>query len=215
MVQKDRVFREGRWLYATYQGQTKTLSQWAREKQIPYQQVWQRIYRHHWSVELALTEPLQAQPPRMHGTADMVLRAGCRCKDCKVWMANAKTAKAKKEVFVPSLAPCPEDEGRWFDKGRVRYIKYRNQTLSIPQWAKKLGMVETTLRARLFVLKMPVKKALGVELYKEHTGLQHGTKSGYDYWKCRCELCRQANSEYYREYAARKAKEKAKAAKST
>lgn len=25
----------------------------------------------------------------------------------------------------------------------------------------------------------------------------HGTVQGYGYWKCRCELCRQANRDYY------------------
>lgn len=36
---------------------------------------------------------------------------------------------------------------------------------------------------------------------------QHGSLTGYSHHKCRCELCREANSEYYREYRRRRKEE--------
>lgn len=33
---------------------------------------------------------------------------------------------------------------------------------------------------------------------------RHGTSNGYNNWKCRCRLCKKANSEYYKDYKRRK-----------
>ena len=35
-------------------------------------------------------------------------------------------------------------------------------------------------------------------------GLNHGTRAGYNKYKCRCELCRDAQQKYYRRWADRK-----------
>lgn len=40
--------------------------------------------------------------------------------------------------------------------------------------------------------------------YRDSDLLEHGTLEGYRGYRCRCELCRAANTEYYREYRARK-----------
>lgn len=196
------MYREGRWLYATFEGKTQTLAQWSREKGIAYLQVWSRIYRHGWSLEQALTTPLQDQPPRLHGTADMVRRTGCTCPECNQWRKAARQALKNNEPFIVSKAPHPDDQGRWFDQGRQRFILYRRQRLNIRQWAEKLGFVEITLRKRLLELKMPVKEAFNTRTKPHGQGIVHGTRTGYDYWKCRCEECKRANAAYSREYAA-------------
>ena len=45
------------WL--TFEGQTKTLSEWARIKKLPRLALHARIYTLKWSVEEALTKPLR------------------------------------------------------------------------------------------------------------------------------------------------------------
>jgi hypothetical protein len=42
-------------LYITYNGETKTLSQWCEELNLSYKLVWQRMTRNNWSVEKAFT----------------------------------------------------------------------------------------------------------------------------------------------------------------
>lgn len=42
---------------ATYQGKTQTLGQWAREYNVPYQQVYSRVVTWGWSIEDALKTP--------------------------------------------------------------------------------------------------------------------------------------------------------------
>ena len=43
----------------TFQGRTQTLSQWAREYNLPVMGVWARIQRLGWSIEKALTTPMK------------------------------------------------------------------------------------------------------------------------------------------------------------
>lgn len=45
----------------TYKGETKTLSQWAREQGLPVMGVWSRIQRLGWPLEKALTTPMKTK----------------------------------------------------------------------------------------------------------------------------------------------------------
>ena len=47
--------------YITYNGETKTLTQWAKEKGMRYLQLKRRIDNYNWSIERALTEPLHSK----------------------------------------------------------------------------------------------------------------------------------------------------------
>lgn len=42
----------------TFQGETRTLSEWARKTNLPMKTLWCRIFQRSWSVERALSEPL-------------------------------------------------------------------------------------------------------------------------------------------------------------
>ena len=41
----------------TYNGKTQTMAQWARERQMPYWVLSQRINKYHWDIEKAITTP--------------------------------------------------------------------------------------------------------------------------------------------------------------
>ena len=44
----------------TYNGQTQSLADWARQRDLPYQTLWTRLYRYRWSMKKSLTEPLRS-----------------------------------------------------------------------------------------------------------------------------------------------------------
>lgn len=186
-------------------GEEFELSKWAHDNGMDYVRLWQRIFLLKWPLEQALFAPIESTPARMHGTLDMAMRMGCKCKECKQVLSLANGQKAK---FVQSKAPHPEDEGRWFDKGPERYIKYRGKRLTVTGWAHELGIKPVTLTQRLFELKMPVRDAFNKPVRGYGQGIVHGLKSSYDYHKCRCELCSEANRAYGRELARRKRAEK-------
>lgn len=200
---KDRVFRQGRWLYATVDGRTQKLGDWARESGVDYERIWNRIYRSKWFVKAAIFTPIDTTPARMHGTLDMAIRFKCECDECQTILKKLRSNQAK---FIESKAPHPDDQGRWFDKNMTRYIRYRGKRQTIPEWAEELNMKTITLTQRLFELKMPIKQAFSQPVNSYGGQLIHGKKSTYDYWKCRCIDCSKANAEYTRELYARRKK---------
>jgi hypothetical protein len=48
----------------TFQGKTQTVSQWAREKNIPMKRLWWRLFTEKWSVEKSLTYPFISKSDR-------------------------------------------------------------------------------------------------------------------------------------------------------
>lgn len=57
MLEQSNNLRKNKLL--TYQGETKTVAEWARIKGIRRNTLWLRLYKHKWSVEKALTTPLR------------------------------------------------------------------------------------------------------------------------------------------------------------
>jgi len=56
--------------YITYNGETKTISQWSSITGISQNVILQRLERYKWSVERALTEPLNIKYAHNKGGAD-------------------------------------------------------------------------------------------------------------------------------------------------
>lgn len=44
------------------------------------------------------------------------------------------------------------------------------------------------------------KKELQKERKRKYAGLVHGTRNGYQHYKCRCELCKKANNEHSKKH---------------
>jgi hypothetical protein len=65
---------------------------------------------------------------------------------------------------------------------------------TMTQWAESLGLRPDTLQKRL--QRMSPEKALKPgNLYV----LQHGTRTGYESYKCRCDECKEANNKRHRD----------------
>lgn len=79
---------------------------------------------------------------------------------------------------------------------RNRIVEYKGKRQTVGQWASELGIKFDTLWRRLS--RMPVEKALTPESLMPKW--QHGTKRGYEAYKCRCEVCREAHNARMREY---------------
>jgi hypothetical protein len=82
---------------------------------------------------------------------------------------------------------------------RNRVIKHAGKTRTMSQWAEDLGVKVDTLFRRLE--RMPPAKALKAGKLKEW---KHGTRQGYEYHKCRCDLCKEANNKRARQLRAKR-----------
>lgn len=76
---------------------------------------------------------------------------------------------------------------------RNRRITYAGMTMTLAQWATHLGVPTGTLHKRLE--RMTVEKALSAKTLRPW---KHGTRAGYEGHKCRCAVCRAANTERHR-----------------
>lgn len=71
-------------------------------------------------------------------------------------------------------------------------ITFQGTTLTIGQWATKLGVGYDTLWSRFRRYKMDPAKALTSSSLSA-TGWSHGTRTGYEYG-CRCDDCKAVNT---------------------
>lgn len=49
-------------IYISYQGQSKIIAEWSVIKGIPYDTLYKRLYKQHWTIEKALETPVKASP---------------------------------------------------------------------------------------------------------------------------------------------------------
>ena len=128
--------------------------------------------------------------------------------------------------FLSDMGPCPvgmtleridSDKGyfpencRWADwvvqgnnKRTNIKISHTGQTKTLAQWARSLGLRVDTLHKRL--KRMGPEKALTPEnlVEKNASPLVHGTRVGYEKYRCRCRECRDENARRHREYMKKK-----------
>lgn len=103
-----------------------------------------------------------------HGTTSAYTE-GCRCEKCRTAIANYwKGFREEDRSRMPHGAP--------------RYSK--GCRCSICREAVRVREKERRSAKRAHSQTMPDEK--------------HGTKAGYDYWRCRCDECRRAYAEYRR-----------------
>lgn len=79
------------------------------------------------------------------------------------------------------------------NKRRNRYLTYEGRTMIIEDWAKEIGHRSTVIASRI-ERGFPIEKILSKDRLINVP--KHGTISMYMSRKCRCDLCRKANSEY-------------------
>ena len=100
------------------------------------------------------------------------------------------------------------DNCRWADiktqlrnQRRNRLISYNNETKTITEWAEILGIGQDTLHRRISVYKMPLEKAMTAGRLVQW---KHGTRQGYEKYKCKCDLCKESNNKRHRDRRAKK-----------
>jgi len=82
---------------------------------------------------------------------------------------------------------------------RNHRILFNGKTQTLTQWANELGINPNTLQRRIVKYKMEIDKAFTpiIRTWK------HGTRQGYEFHKCRCDECREANNKRHRDKRAK------------
>ena len=81
---------------------------------------------------------------------------------------------------------------------RNRRIEHNGKIKNLSQWAAEKGLKMDTLIKRL--KRMPPERALQSGSLRDW---KHGTRTGYDTYKCRCDACREVHNKKYRDRRAR------------
>ena len=126
------------------------------------------------------------------------------------------------DAFFEDMGPCPDgysldriDTLKGYEPANCRWTDWHTQlnnrrvnvrlthngkTQTLSQWARELGLRADTLFKRL--KRLPVDQALTSEnlTEKKASKLVHGTRVGYERFKCRCVECRAANAKRHLEY---------------
>lgn len=79
---------------------------------------------------------------------------------------------------------------------RNRLITHYGTTKTISEMARSLNIKEDTLFRRINKYKMSPEKAL---LSGRVNPWRHGTRQGYEFHKCKCDLCRESNNKRHRD----------------
>lgn len=202
---EGEIYRREGTLWCVFGGEEMALSECARRAGLPYQLVYQRLFRSKrndgTSMSLAQALARPSRQPRAFSASDYpVHRKSCRCSRCEAVLKAQNNPKVKDLGLIAILAPDPADDGRWFRRGKQLYIEHDGEISSMSELAARLGLSGTLLRGRLCVLRWPIKKAAKQPRNVKNPVLKHGTKYCYDRYKCRCELCRAVNASYSRKY---------------
>lgn len=82
------------------------------------------------------------------------------------------------------------------NKTSNKRIEYDGKVMTLAQWADFLGIGRDTLHRRINVYKMDLDKALtkGVMIRE----VKHGTRTSYEKYKCKCDLCKKSNTDRHR-----------------
>ena len=106
--------------------------------------------------------------------------------------------------YTPSNCRWTTREKQSNNQRRSRLVSYQDETKTVAEWAKKLGIKTNTLWQRLFIQNVPVEHAL-VKDYKYFKDFpkpktwKHGSLTGYGNG-CRCVECKACNSAYNKQY---------------
>lgn len=73
-----------------------------------------------------------------------------------------------------------------------KLLTHNGMTKTQAEWAKEVGINQDTLHRRLHIYKMDVARALSPKSLQPTW--KHGTRSGYENHKCKCDKCKAANT---------------------
>lgn len=75
-------------------------------------------------------------------------------------------------------------------------LTHEGRSMTMAAWAEYLGIGKDTLHRRLRTYKMDLAKVLTAGTLI--VSWEHGSRSGYERYKCKCAKCRAANTERHR-----------------
>lgn len=101
--------------------------------------------------------------------------------------------------YSPENCRWATDKEQLNNRRNNRWIEKNGEKKTLSQWAETYGIPMNTLAKRLE--RMPIEKALQTSLKKP---VVHGTRSAYEWHKCRCDSCKSYNNQRAREYRAKK-----------
>lgn len=106
--------------------------------------------------------------------------------------------------YSPENCRWADDKTQLRNQRRARLIEFNGVIRNISEWAEILGINADTLHRRIDVYKMPIEKAMKSGRINEW---KHGTRHGYEKYKCRCELCKEAHNSHHRKRRLRRKNE--------
>lgn len=188
---RDRVYSK---LALTWNGETKTLDEWAKETGIPKQTLYYRSVKMKWPVSEVLTRKPMHERHGMTGTTEhhlwLSMKQRCNDQDCKGYERyggrGIKVCKEWEEsfqAFFDYMGKRPSDEhslerrdnSKGYEPGNVIWatgeVQVRNtrknvrlthdgRTMILKDWAREVGLSNTTLWNRIFTLGWDAAKAL-------------------------------------------------------
>jgi hypothetical protein len=143
----------------TFNGETKTVAQWARKIGLDSNALLYRIQAG-WDVERALTEPAEPFEER-------ILTHNGKSQNMAQWAReigiNTTTLHMRINTYGWSVERALTEP---VDASKIRLITFNGETKSLSEWAKELGINPTTLSNRINNLGWSVERALSTPLNK-------------------------------------------------
>lgn len=156
-------------------------------------------------------------PDHVHGSFNGYNNYGCRCDECMEAQRENSRLRRGRERTKARGKDGPRQRILWVDEVPSMYTSVPSKLQTRGRRPAISSVVEKPVKPEKFV--KPVKAAKPVKAqpapkakrrkpvddipeemraYWISPWAEHGTVTGYRYWACRCDLCREASSQYQR-----------------
>lgn len=140
--------------YITYEGQTKTMSEWAVSLGLSYYVIRARL-RLGWEIPAALTTPVGGKPPKSNKYlyADKLMTITEIANTTGIPEPTLRARLGKGETITEAVV-------KERNRKNARYVTAFGRTQTVTEWAKETGINANTLRSRILYNGIPPEDAL-------------------------------------------------------